>query len=31
MVFLKTWKTTKGDIFMLLAADLFSEALSFKY
>ena len=31
MVVLKTWKTTKCDIFMLLAVDLLPEAFSFKY
>lgn len=31
MVVLKTWKTSKGDIFMVLAVDLLPEALSFKY
>ena len=31
MVVLKTWKTTKGDISMLLAVNLLPETFSFKY
>ena len=31
MVVPKTWKTTKGDIFMLLAVNLLPETFSFKY